>query len=120
RSEPAVPPLRALRSLGVEPHIDVVTDGFLSVPFLVAGSDRVAFLHERLARRLAAAVPIRVLRSPVPAPPVTLSLRWHPTLTDDSGHLWFREMLRHAASFAAGESSSPSDEAAGGGAGERG
>src|SRR5262249_26961050 len=35
------------------------------------------------------------------APPVTLSLRWHPTLTDDSGHLWFREMLRHAASLAA-------------------
>src|SRR5262249_34963627 len=33
---------------------------------------------------------------PVPAPPVTLSLRWHPTLTDDPGHRWFREMLQQA------------------------
>lgn len=97
-SEPAVfPALRQLRSYGMEPHVEVVTDSFLSVPFLVAGSNRIAFLQERLARRLAPVAPIRILRSPVDVGPLNLSLRWHPTVTDEPGHRWFRGVLMRAA-----------------------
>jgi DNA-binding transcriptional LysR family regulator len=83
-SDPAsFPALRHLRSNGIEPHVEVVTDSFLSVPFLVAGSNRVAYLQERLARRLAPVAPVRILPSPVDVGPLNLTLRWHPTLTDE-------------------------------------
>ncbi|MDX2548438.1 LysR family transcriptional regulator [Streptomyces sp. WI04-05B] len=91
------PALRHLRSNGIEPHVEVVTDSFLSVPFLLAGSNRVAFLQERLARRLAPVAPVRILPSPVDIGPLNLSLRWHPTMSDDPGHRWFRDALGRAA-----------------------
>ncbi len=86
-------PLREMRRLGIEPDVEVVTDNFLTVPFLVAGSRRIAFLQERLARRLAPVVPIRVLPSPIDLGGVALRLWWHPTLTDDPAHRWFRHVV---------------------------
>lgn len=86
-------PLRELRRLGVEPRVDVITDSFMTVPFLVAASDRVAFLHERLARLLAPVVPIRILPSPVDIGGLSLAMRWHPALTDDPAHRWFRQLV---------------------------
>ena len=98
RSDPgaAIPPLRRLRSLGIDPQIEVVTDSFVTVPFLVAGSNRVAFLQERLARRLAPVAAVRILPSPVDVS-VVLTLRWHHSLTDDPGHRWLRGVLQRAA-----------------------
>jgi DNA-binding transcriptional LysR family regulator len=90
-------PLRQVRALGIEPHVDVVIDSFLSVPFLVAASNRVAFLHERLARLLAPVVPVRIVPSPIDLGPVTLAVRWHPSLTEDPAHRWFRGVLVRAA-----------------------
>jgi DNA-binding transcriptional LysR family regulator len=98
RSDPAgaIPPLRRLRALGIDPRMEVFTDSFVTVPFLVAGSNRVAFLQERLARRLAPLAAVRILPSPVDVS-VTLTLRWYHTLTDDPGHRWFRGVLQRAA-----------------------
>jgi DNA-binding transcriptional LysR family regulator len=87
------PPLREMRRLGIEPLVEVVTDSFLTVPFLVAGSRRIAFLQERLARRLAPVAPIRVLPSPIDIGELTLQLWWHPTLTEDPAHRWFRDLM---------------------------
>jgi hypothetical protein len=67
-----------MRRLGLEPQVKVVTDSFLVVPFLVAGSRRIAFLQERLARRLAPVTPIRVLPSPIDIGGVALRLWWAP------------------------------------------
>ena len=60
------PAAQQLRMLGVEPRVEVVVDGFLPMPFLVAGTDRVALIQERLAapsgrarRRAGPAVPVR-------------------------------------------------------------
>ena len=60
------PAARQLRMIGVEPRVQVVTDGFLPMPFLVAGTDRIALLQQHLARRHRAgrrhpghAVPVR-------------------------------------------------------------
>ncbi|WP_202925785.1 LysR family transcriptional regulator [Goekera deserti] len=91
------PALRQLRALGIEPHVEVVTEGFLAVPFLVAGSNRIAFLQERLAQRCAATAPVRVLPSPVEVGDLAVSLRWHPGATDDPGSRWFRGVLQRAA-----------------------
>jgi hypothetical protein len=41
-----------MRTIGVKPKVEVSVEGLLPVPSLVAGTDRVAFMHENLVRRL--------------------------------------------------------------------
>jgi DNA-binding transcriptional LysR family regulator len=97
RQDPAgMPAMRQLRAMGVEPHIGVLTEGFQAVPFLVAGRDRIAFLHERLARQFERLLPLRVMSSPLELTDVRLAMRWQPALNDDPGHLWFRDVIGRA------------------------
>ena len=51
---------RVLEALGVLRHVQVTTVGWLPLPFVVAGTDLVAILPERLARRAAATVGVAV------------------------------------------------------------
>ena len=56
---------KQLSMLGVQPRVQLVAETFLALPFLVAASNGVALIQERLARQLAPAV-----RDPRPALPV--------------------------------------------------
>jgi DNA-binding transcriptional LysR family regulator len=85
--------VRQLNMIGVEPRIDVVVESFLPVPFLVAGTRRVALLQRRLATKLADAAGIRIVRCPWDVVPVKEALWWHPTHRTDPGHVWFRELM---------------------------
>ena len=100
-------PLRHMRSQGVEPHVEVSVEGFLAVPSLIAGTDRVAFMHERLARRFAHLTEIRILPSPLPSEEHLAVLYWDPNATNDPGHRWFRDVLVRAAAAADAESTAP-------------
>lgn len=91
------PPVRQLRALGVEPHVEITVESFLAVPFLVAGTDRIAFVQEKLARRFSGLVDVRVLPSPLPNLEHLVSLHWDAIETNDPGHRWFREALGRAA-----------------------
>ena len=44
----STPAARQMRMLGIEPRVQVITENFLTVPSLVAGSDRIALLQRRL------------------------------------------------------------------------
>ena len=90
------PAAQQLRVAGIEPIVDVVVDSFLSMPFLVAGSNRIALVQERLADRLAEALGLRVLESPVEPVPLKEAFWWHPMYRDDPAHLWLRSALRTA------------------------
>lgn len=94
------PPVRELRRMGIEPHVEVTVDGFLAVPFVVAGTNRVSFVPLRLAQRFSGMAGIRLLPSPLPRNDHVLSLYWDATETNDPGHLWFRSSLRRAAADA--------------------
>jgi len=85
-----------LSMLGVEPHIQVLADSFQLLPPLVAGTRRVAMIHELLAARLGLGPGsgVRVLECPFGAVPVQEALWWHPVHTHDAGHAWLREMAR--------------------------
>src|SRR3954447_7453704 len=48
----STPATRQLRMLGVEPQVQVVTENFLTVPGLVAGSERIGLLQQRLVQLL--------------------------------------------------------------------
>jgi DNA-binding transcriptional LysR family regulator len=81
---------------GVELRVAVATEGFVGLPALVAGSNRVAFIQERLARRLTSSPGFAVLECPFEVVPLDEAFWWHPTLTADPGHIWFRELVRRA------------------------
>jgi DNA-binding transcriptional LysR family regulator len=83
-----------LSMLGIEPHVQVVADSFQLLPSLVAGTRRVAMIHELLATalRLGPGSGIRLLDCPFDAVPVREALWWHPVHTHDAGHVWLREM----------------------------
>ncbi|MES9539621.1 LysR family transcriptional regulator [Actinomadura sp. NPDC000600] len=91
------PAAQQLRMIGVEPRVEIVVDGFLQMPFLVAGSDRVALVQERLAWRIADAAGVRVLECPFDAVPLAEAFWWHPMYRSDVAHAWLRELLVEAA-----------------------
>jgi DNA-binding transcriptional LysR family regulator len=83
-----------LSLLGIEPHVQVLADSFQLLPPLIAGTRRVAMIHELLAVRLGLGPGsgIRVMDCPFDAVPVREALWWHPVHTHDAGHLWLRDM----------------------------
>ncbi|MEV6304320.1 LysR family transcriptional regulator [Actinoplanes sp. NPDC051861] len=89
---------RHLRLLGVEAAVQMIVDSFLAVPLLLEGTERVALLQERLARRLAARGGLRLLDCPFEVVPLVQALWWHPVYDRDPEHVWLRERL--AASLA--------------------
>lgn len=95
----AAAPLRHMRSLGVEPQVEVSVEGFLAVPALVVGTDRVAFMHEKLVRRIGDPRGIRILPSPLPDNDHIVALYWDASATNDPGHRWFRDVLRRSAAY---------------------
>jgi LysR family nod box-dependent transcriptional activator len=61
------------------------------------GTHRVATLQMRLADKLAAVFPIRVVPLPLPLPVLEEAMMWHPRLDRDAGHTWLRGILRETA-----------------------
>lgn len=87
------PAVQQLRMIGIEPDIRVVVESFLSLPFLVAGTDRVALVQGRLAARLAEAAGVRVLSCPWEVVPLVEAFWWHPAMYGDPAHSWLRAVL---------------------------
>ncbi|MCZ0999473.1 LysR family transcriptional regulator [Streptomyces mirabilis] len=101
----SAPPVRQLRAVGIEPRIEISVDSFHAAPDLVAGTDRIAFIPERLARRVIDFPGVRVLPSPLTRNEHLLSLYWDASETNDPGHRWFRGVLQRAAAEAMEEQS---------------
>lgn len=90
------PASRQLRMLGIEARVEVVVDGFAQMPFLVAGTRRVALLQERLARLVAPVAGIRILDCPFDVVPVAEAFWWNPMFRNDPAHMWLRDVLLSA------------------------
>ena len=86
-----------LRMAGVEPWIDITTESFLAVPFLVAGTDRIGFVPSLLANRLAPLQEFRAVDLPIVTTEIVEALWWNPIHDDDAGHRWFRDVMLEAA-----------------------
>jgi DNA-binding transcriptional LysR family regulator len=79
--------------VGIEPRVVAVSESFLALPFLVAGTDRFALVQQRLAARLYAAADVRILPCPFPVTPLVEALWWHPVYERDTGHQWLRTVF---------------------------
>ena len=93
----ATPASRQMRMRGIEPNVQVVTENFLTVPALVAGSRRIALLQRRLVELLPLNLGIRALSPPVEVGQLVEAMWWHPAYDDDPEHAYLRDVVTRAA-----------------------
>lgn len=83
----------AMKRFGIERRIEVQTYSLSSCARLVVGTGRIATVHTRLARQLAAAHPLRLLAPPVAIPEVVIAMQWHRHKALDPGLAWLRRLV---------------------------
>lgn len=81
---------------GISRSVDVTTFSFSSIPYLIAGTSRIATVHRRMARLIGKQVPIVHYPLPFPAPPLRQMLQWHAYRELDQGIVWLRSILGEA------------------------
>lgn len=87
----------ALAAQGRKRHLSLVVPHFLAAPHVVAETDLVLTLAERVARHFALRLRLRILGLPVKVPSVRLSMLWHERQQKDRGHEWLRERVEQVA-----------------------
>lgn len=87
---------RALAMIGEKRQVVMSVGSFLSLPFLIADSDLIAVIGERVAQRLGPLVGLRMYPAPVPLDGFTMSMAWDVATDKDAGHGWFRNLMRSA------------------------
>jgi LysR family transcriptional regulator, nod-box dependent transcriptional activator len=71
-----------------------VTQSFDAAPQLIVGTNRIATVGSRLARKYAAFLPLKITRLPVRIPPMVEFLQWHKSRSRVPSYLWLRNMLK--------------------------
>jgi len=103
---------RMLRAVNCRRNIEVVTASFDLAPQLVIGTERIATVPARLARKYAELLPIKLLPVPVDIPPIVEVLQWHRAHDRDPAHLWFRSQLKVGVAQLEGAAEAASSSAA--------
>jgi DNA-binding transcriptional LysR family regulator len=82
-----------LQKLGVERKVVLQVPHFLSVPYLVAQSDLMVTVPERLALAAAPIFGLEILAHPVAIPSFDVSLFWHRRVHREPANRWLRAYL---------------------------
>ena len=88
---------RALAAVGEKRHVVMSVSNFISLPFLIAESDMIAVVGERVALRLTALIGLKLYPVPVELDGFTMSMAWDVATDQDNGRIWFRDVMRTAA-----------------------
>lgn len=67
--------------------------GFLSIPWIISGTDLIATVPTRLGDEMTQMAMVEQLPLPEPATPYPLQLLWHPRHQNDPAHRWLRQSL---------------------------
>lgn len=90
-----------LAQKGYTRKIAVQSPHFSSLPFIVAGTNLIATVPERMARQFARRLKLQVLPVPLDLPAFRLTLLWHQRHHSDPAHRWLRAtMIETAAKLA--------------------
>lgn len=84
---------KTLESRRMKRDIGITIPSFLGVAPVLAGSDYVATVPERLAMHLSQAMPLNVLPLPVPIAPYLVVQQWHERYTHDPASRWLRALV---------------------------
>lgn len=88
--------VQQLRMEGLEPRVEIVVQNYLTVAPLLAGSDRIALVQDRLGKLLATTGHVRQVAAPFEAAPLVETMWWHPMYDNDPAHRWLREIVVEA------------------------
>jgi DNA-binding transcriptional LysR family regulator len=88
---------RVLEKLGVVPRIQVTVFGWLTLPFVLAGTGMVAVMPERMARLAVRSAPLAIMEPPFGLVELVESAYWHPSRTEDPAVRWLLMSLQQAA-----------------------
>jgi len=89
-------PYIAMEAAGIHPRFEVVSANFLLIPMLVAGTNAIAVVQERLAVSLAERFDLRIHEFPLAIPPLGIDLIENPRMKGDSAVAWLTTELRAA------------------------
>ena len=95
-SQPGFSPLHLLRARGIEPRVEIAIENFLTMPHLVAGTDRVGVVPARAARLFSSDSGTVVVHPPFATGPIVESLWWHPLHEREPAHMWLRKIAAQA------------------------
>jgi DNA-binding transcriptional LysR family regulator len=85
---------QALQKLGVERRIEVTTSSFLAIPCFLLHTQRLAIMHERLARFFGSFFPLRLVDPPFSIPVLDVVMQHHSARNHDPGLCWLRGLIR--------------------------
>lgn len=88
-----------LKIAGFERHTDVVLDSFLTLPYILGGTQRIAILQKRLADQCVTGRALRILELPIPVPDLIEAIWWHPTRRTDPAQRWLQRLFLDAAAL---------------------
>jgi DNA-binding transcriptional LysR family regulator len=88
---------RQLERMGRARRIEVTCGAFTLLPWLICGTQRLAVLHERLARLMAAQFPLALAPLPFEFPVMREMIQYHRAREADEGLRWLRRELLAAA-----------------------
>jgi DNA-binding transcriptional LysR family regulator len=100
----------ALASIDRARRIAVSVPHFLVAPFVVANSDLIMVMAERVARHYAATLPLRLLEPPVRIEGFAVSQVWHERTDHDAGTAWLRGLMTELSAFRPRAGSRPADQ----------
>jgi DNA-binding transcriptional LysR family regulator len=83
----------ALAKRGLSRRVALLVPHFLAAPFVIAQTDLVLTLPERVAMTFAKTLPLELLPPPFPVPGFAMILLWHDRTHHDSAHVWLRERI---------------------------
>lgn len=90
-----------ISSLGHQRRIESIASSFTTVPWLLRGTQRLAMMHLRLARVMAAYLPIRYAPLPFHFPTMREMAQYHRTRLSDPGIRWLIDAIRITADLPA-------------------
>lgn len=74
-------------------HITISVPHFLVVPSVLADTNLIATLPERLAKACASISELSILPLPLEVPGFSVDLLWHQKNSNEPGHVWFRQII---------------------------
>jgi LysR family transcriptional regulator, nod-box dependent transcriptional activator len=85
---------RQLERLGSARRVELTCGCFTVVPWLLCGTQRLAVMHERLARQMAMQFPLALSPLPFEFPVMREMIQYHKAREADDGLRWLRMQLR--------------------------
>lgn len=84
---------QVLEQQGLKRHVAIAVPHFLVAPFVLAQTDLIATLAERVALNYTQALDLRVFSLPFDAGGFDISLLWHSKNDSDPAHQWLRQVV---------------------------